>query len=46
MRKSKIETFKTWLFDRTNLQEVKPDDYLNKYARKEIRKQKENERKN
>jgi hypothetical protein len=46
MRNRQIETFKNWLFERTNLEEVKPDDYLNKYARKQIKKQNENERKN
>lgn len=39
MTVNKIETFKAWLFDRTKLKELKPEGYLNSYARKQIRKQ-------
>ncbi len=46
MTVTKIEIFKAWLYNRCNLEAVKPSDYLNRKARKQILKQQKNNNKN
>lgn len=43
MTVKKIEAFKNWLFEKTNLQEIRPQEYLNRKARRQLKKQLKNE---